>query len=362
MATVRLLAILAAGLIAARAGARADADPADQPPVPLIQDPPVYPFALLESGNRGSVVMEITVDTQGNVTRPAVLKSSHPDFEAPAVEAVLNWKYKPGTRNGQPVAMRIRVPIIINDVERGKRTLPHTKFHAFWEIPLNGSKDLPERFQYDRHPRPLLTGAPVYPFDLLMKDVPGKATVTFAIDPEGQPHVVKVENATLPEFGAAAAAMVATWRFKPATKDGKPCWALLSREQQFDKDDRNFPVNLSADRLIGEIRKSPCPILLNANDLDTPLQGRFQPGPIVPEAMMGSTRREEALLEFVVDHAGHAQLPRIVSATNEDFGWAAAAAVARWQYTQPTKNGSPVDVFVQVPVVFTPQKAPQTGS
>jgi outer membrane biosynthesis protein TonB len=67
-------------------------------------------------------------------------------------------------------------------------------------------------------------------------------------------------------------------------------------------------------------------------------------------------------VEFVVDHAGHAQLPRIVSSTDPDFGWAAATAVGRWQFTIPTKEGKPVDVLVRVPLVYNPQIPPSAGS
>jgi hypothetical protein len=37
---------------------------------------------------------------------------------------------------------------------------------------------------------------------------------------------------------------------------------------------------------------------------------------------------------------------------------AAATAVARWQYTQPLKNGRPVDVMAQVPLVSSPSSPP----
>ena len=168
-------------------------------------------------------------------------------------------------------------------------------------------------------------------------------------------------SASLPEFGAAAAAMIEAWTFEPATKCGKPCWAILRKEQVFDGYGGDFPLNDSADRLLSILRRNPCPILLITNDLDSPLKGRFLPPPVVPPSVRAAKARTEALIEFIVDHAGHAQLPRIVSADNPDFGWAAATAVGRWQYTQPTKNGRPVDVFARVPIVFSPGNPPAPG-
>jgi TonB family protein len=156
--------------------------------------------------------------------------------------------------------------------------------------------------------------------------------------------------------------MIASWRFEPATKDGHPCWAVISTDQEFEKYGHDFPPNDSAVRLLRALKKTPCPILTDAHELDEELKGRFQPSPTVPDSVRRANIQARAVVEFIVDHAGHAQLPRIISATDTDFGWAAATAVGRWQYTQPMKNGKPVDVLVQVPLVFSPQNPAQPGS
>ena len=38
-------------------------------------------------------------------------KSTNPSFDRPAIEAVRQWKFEPGTRNGERVAFKMRVPI-----------------------------------------------------------------------------------------------------------------------------------------------------------------------------------------------------------------------------------------------------------
>ena len=60
----------------------------------------------------------------------------------------------------------------------------------------------------------------------MTQGIKGSATVTFAVDSKGIVHVVKVENASRPEFGYSLSAMIAGWTFKPATKEGRPCWAF----------------------------------------------------------------------------------------------------------------------------------------
>ena len=321
-------------------------------PVVVYQEQPVYPFSLRLSGIKGKVVVEFIVDPQGNVIQPSVIESSHPDFEAPTIEALLNSKFKPGLKNGHPVFTRMEVPILFqiayNDGRNGVEA---------WSIPGKASSSLPEPYRYEEPPRPLLIGAPVYPYELLTKKVRGNAVVGFAIDPSGRPRAVQVESATMPEFGAATAAMVAAWRFDPAMKGGKPSWSLMKREQEFNLGNDDFPVNDSARRLLKALKKTPCPVLSNASALDVPLKGRYQPAPIIPASVEKRGVPVRADIAFIVDHAGHAQLPRISSTDNADFAWAAATAVSRWQFNAPTSKGKPVDVSVAIPIDYKPSPA-----
>jgi hypothetical protein len=156
--------------------------------------------------------------------------------------------------------------------------------------------------------------------------------------------------------------MIEAWKFDPAMKKGVVCMAFLRKDQEFDIDADDFPLNESAERLLRLLKKSPSPILSDFRELDSPLKGRFTPSPVVPDSVRSANVRAEAVIDFIVDHAGHAQLPRVVSATNACFGWAAATAVGRWQYTSPTKNGRAVDVRARVPLVFSPTNPPAGGS
>jgi hypothetical protein len=126
----------------------------------------------------------------------------------------------------------------------------------------------------------------------------------------------------------------------------------------FNFNDDEFPVNDSARRLLKALKKEPCPILVSTKGLDLPLRGRFQPSPAVPDSVLKAHVPAQALISFIVDHAGHAQLPQVVSATSEDFGWAAATAVARWQFTTPLVKGRPVDVRATIPIVWAPPATP----
>jgi protein TonB len=58
----------------------------------------------------GVVTLIFIVDDTGRVVNPRVEKSSHPQFEAPALAAVRQWKFEPAIKGGQRVSCRMRVP------------------------------------------------------------------------------------------------------------------------------------------------------------------------------------------------------------------------------------------------------------
>jgi TonB family protein len=356
MRRLLLLAWVLGGMIvltsAAGAGGETPKVPGTLPQV-VKRVIPEYPWALRLSGNKGDVMLEFVVDSTGEVRNLMIIQSTHPEFEAPAIEALLKWKFKPAVVDGRPVNTRMRQPIQF-DLVGGR----YEAVDAFKVAP-KAPKELPEEFRYDKAPRPVLTSAPVYPFELLEKNVKGEAQIAFLIDPTGRTRRVKVHKATHPEFGAAAAAMILGWEFEPAQKDGKPSWAMLSMKQEFAPNERDSHVNESARRLLKLLKKKP-EAVLTLKDLDAMPKARYRPSPVISEVLLKSGEAMEAMVEFIIDRAGRAQLPRVVSASNEEFGWAAATAVARWQFTPPTKDGKPVDVRARQPVSFDPKKLRMT--
>jgi protein TonB len=83
----------------------------DEPPMPTKTVPPIYPSALKRDGISGMVTMSITVDETGSVLNPVVKKSTRSEFEQPALDAVLKWKFSPAKKDGKPVAVQVVVPV-----------------------------------------------------------------------------------------------------------------------------------------------------------------------------------------------------------------------------------------------------------
>lgn len=82
----------------------------DQAPRAVYQPSPVMDDAMRKAAP-GTVKIVFVVDPSGRVESPTVLSSSDPIFERAAINAVKQWRFEPGRRNGQSVSFRMRVPI-----------------------------------------------------------------------------------------------------------------------------------------------------------------------------------------------------------------------------------------------------------
>ncbi len=83
----------------------------DRPPRATVRPAPNYPFAMRSSATNGSVTVEFVVDTAGRVVTADAVRWTQRDFVDPAVQAVLRWRFEPGTINGRRVNFRMAIPI-----------------------------------------------------------------------------------------------------------------------------------------------------------------------------------------------------------------------------------------------------------
>jgi len=86
----------------------------DQIPIAKVQGQPQYPYEMRRAGIAGEVNVAFIVNVNGDVQDAYAVSSSHREFEAPAVQAVMRWKFRPGRRGGKVVNTRMSVPIIFS--------------------------------------------------------------------------------------------------------------------------------------------------------------------------------------------------------------------------------------------------------
>jgi TonB family protein len=57
------------------------------------------------------VLLECVVKTDGTVDDVKIITSEHPDLDRAVIDAMRQWLFKPATKDGEPVAMRIAVEL-----------------------------------------------------------------------------------------------------------------------------------------------------------------------------------------------------------------------------------------------------------
>ena len=78
---------------------------------------PTYPTDLKRQGINGEVLVEFIVDSNGNVTDARIIRSSHREFEAPTLAAIVKWKFRPGKKGGKAVASRAQMPVLFTPTD-----------------------------------------------------------------------------------------------------------------------------------------------------------------------------------------------------------------------------------------------------
>ena len=83
-------------------------------PVQLTRVPPTYPEEARKNRIQGVVKVEAIIDETGHVKKAEVnVSDGDPDesLATAALEAVKQWTYKPATRNGKPVKVRMTITV-----------------------------------------------------------------------------------------------------------------------------------------------------------------------------------------------------------------------------------------------------------
>jgi TonB family protein len=314
-------------------------------PKVVFRVPPVYPIGLRQAGMRGEVMVEFVVDTEGRVKNPIVVRTLHPAFNEAALAAIQRWRFEPGRVAGRPVntLMQQGISFTVGGAPDGGDSGIVVRRQA-------DLSKLPEQLRYDTPPQIETIVSPRYPHALLRKGTSGVAYVSMMIGTRGEVLATRISHASHPEFGFALQAAAQEFKYRPALKHGQPCPSLVSFEQKFEPTDAAL-VSV-ADRAALRLERKHPERLLAASQLDKPLKPGVAKSPAFPFGVPKSVNEGEATIEMLIDDEGRVCLPRVVSASDPAFGYAAAHAVGEWRFDPPTSHGKPGAVRVVVPFKF----------
>jgi TonB family protein len=263
----------------------------------------------------GTCTVSLVVNENGQaqdvrITRPVGL-----GLDEKAVQAISQWKFKQGMKDGMPVAVAATIEVNF-----------HLDAHSIWR-PTRANFMTPQGAT-----RPTLMEA-TYPADL-GSNLNDSVAVQFDVDDNGVPINVRAQSPSGPRLETEAIAIVSGWRFQPGMKDGKP----VSVPAAFDF--AHGTTGASGAQLIrvgGNVQAA------NLTRKITPVY----PAEAKVNGIQGVVR-----LGVRIDKDGHVSDVTVLSG-DPTLTYAAVEAVKQWLYRPTLLNGSPVEVLTEVNVNFT---------
>ena len=82
--------------------------PRSSAPVAIHRAEPEYTEEARNAKIEGAVLIKLVIDEDGVPTEPKVMRSLDKGLDEKAIEAVKQWRFKPGLKDGK------RVPVLVN--------------------------------------------------------------------------------------------------------------------------------------------------------------------------------------------------------------------------------------------------------
>jgi len=171
-------------------------------PVPIHRIDPEYSDEARQAHHQGTVILSVVVDSAGFPTNIKVIRTLGLGLDEKAIEAVHQWRFKPGMKDGQPVSVAATIEVNFRLLLSKGWNPGQIQFHM-----PGGATPATIRSRGFQDPKPR---------------APGTVWLTFELDEKGKTKNVSVVRSSAPVLEDAAAASVRKWRFYPATLGGKP--------------------------------------------------------------------------------------------------------------------------------------------
>ena len=161
---------------------------------------PEYSEEARKAKYQGTVLLYVQVDPSGKPVNMRVLHSLGLGLDEKAMEAVNQWQFRPGTKDGVPVTVEAQIEV-------------HFRLLTPWRI---------ARQEYDTlagatKPVPQLTTFPPN-----CKGSPVEVTLSVLVGADGKPSNVHVIRSNSASFEQPAVEAVESWKFLPARLMGAP--------------------------------------------------------------------------------------------------------------------------------------------
>lgn len=194
----------------------------ETPPTPTHTLFPVYPFELLKAGTKGTVKIAYIVGSKGQVVAAKLLEAATPELGQAVLAMIDAWRFEPAKKkDGTAAYARLASEYEFQPNGRGDVPVTGTALKILSDLEKKpGSIVTLEAL--DEPLKPTSRRPPVYPTALRGSGQAGEAVIEFFVDKNGDAQLPRIVSSTAPGFGFAAVQAVATWRFEPPKRGGKP--------------------------------------------------------------------------------------------------------------------------------------------
>lgn len=199
-------------LVALSAGAQEL--PRDNTTMPILikETKPAYTKSAMERRIQGAVWLAVVVQADGTVGEDVrVTKSLDPDLDQQAIKAARQWRFKPGTKDGQPVAVEVNLEMTF--ALRGG------------PVYTAGNGVTP--------PQPTKQVNPKYTDAARQARIQGSVQLSGIVETDGLIGSIQVVKGLDSELDEQAVQALSQWRFKPGQKDGADVRVRVTIEMTF---------------------------------------------------------------------------------------------------------------------------------
>jgi TonB family protein len=183
---------------------------------------PQYTPEALTAGVEGRVVLECVVGVDGKVSEARVTTPLRPDLDRKALDALGEWLFVPGQRDGKPVRVRVEVEMTFTLRDAA---VPQGPPLGSPEVYLPGSGVTLPSLVYERKPG--------YTPEAMRERVQGRVKLECVVLADGRVGDIRVMEPLHPGLDQEATRALRRWTFKPGTKDGAPVPVRVEVEMSF---------------------------------------------------------------------------------------------------------------------------------
>lgn len=185
-----------------------------------------YPAARQAAGQGATVAVAFVLGADGTPRELSVTQSTDAAFDSATVAAMALLRFTPATVGGQPVAVRVEVPVQWEPAAPAEDFTGTGNAAAAPEVAPDGVR-IYLLSELDEMPRPANLPAlrreleRMYPHELRDASITGLVQVSFVISEQGEVGSASITSTSDSRFNEATLQAVRVLRFRPGRVDGR---------------------------------------------------------------------------------------------------------------------------------------------